>query len=265
MMKKYEVPFNFAYDFESKLLRKQELFPYISCIYLPAYKEDAATTRYGIWQQEEYPKSYDEYLFRLKALMQLGIPICVLMQRGATLETRERYYDLGIRIFTMNDDALAVAMKERHKDVELTLSVTRALTEQELKTKDLSMYDRIVLFYWFSRHLDAVKALPKKYRYILMPNCECYWNCRWHDLHWFAGSPEDERKATDLCHQCVKELHDAAFIEPENLSYFDPYVDSYKLLDRLFSTDRILSELSRFAYRNVGAEKRKEDYFNVDA
>lgn len=264
-MKQYEIPYNFAYDFEAKLSRKRELFPYIRCIYLPAYAEDAETTRKEITNREEYPKGYAEYEYRIKALQQLGLPLCVLMQRKADLDVFEKYYALGIRMFILNDDALAIASKVRHKDIELTLSVTRTLTEEEIRKNDFSMYDNIVLFYWFNRHINSVKTLPDKYHYILMCNNECYWNCKWHDEHWFAESWDEEKKATEKCRACIHDLRDTSYIEPENLEYFDPYVSAYKLVDRLFDTDRILGELSRYAYRNIGAQKREEAYFNVDS
>lgn len=264
MPKQYEVPYNFSYDFVPKLSRKRELFSYIRCIYLPAYREDATSTRQDIETREEYPKSYDEYVLRLKCLQKLGLPICVLMQRNASLDVLEKYYDLGIRIFTITDDALAIAAKSRHPDISVTLSITSALTENNIKTRDLSMYDHIVLFYWFSRHLDALKDLPEKYRYILIPNTDCYWNCKWHDAHWFAASREAETAATSLCRKCIHDMRDTSYIEPENLSHFDPYIDSYKLVDRLNTTDQILTDLERYAFRNAGAQKREEAYFNVD-
>ena len=264
MKKQYELPYNFSYDFIPKLSRQRELFSYIRCIYLPAWKEDAISTRQDIETREEYPKSYEEYVLRLKCLQQLGLPLCVLMQRDATLDALEKYYNLGIRIFTISEDALAIAAKSRHPEISVTLSITSALTAADIQSRDLSMYDHIVLFYWFSRHLDVVKGLPKKYRYILIPNTDCYWNCKWHDAHWFATSREEERAATRLCRKCVHDMRDASFIEPENLSYFDPYIDSYKLVDRLNTTEQILTDLERYASRNTGAQKREEAYFNVD-
>ena len=120
MNKQYEVPYNFSYDFVPKLSRRRELFPYIRCIYLPAWREDATSTRKDIEKREEYPKSYDEYVLRLKCLQQLGLPLCVLMQRNATLDALERYYDLGIRMFTISDDSLAIASKSRHPDISVT-------------------------------------------------------------------------------------------------------------------------------------------------
>ena len=263
-MKQYEVPYNFAYDFVPKLARKSELFKFIRCVYLPAWKEDSTSTRQDIQSREEYPKSYDEYQIRLKGLQQLGLPVCILMQKNASLESLEKYYDLGVRIFTINDDRLASDAKSRHPDISLTLSVTRALTEAGIRNGDFSMYDNIVLFFWFTRHLDVLKTLPEKYHYILMPNTECYWNCHWHDEHWFATTREEEIAATSNCHKCIMGTHDTSLIEAENLSYFDPYVDAYKLVDRLDTTNRIISNLELYAYRNIGAQKRDESYFNIE-
>lgn len=264
-MKQYELPYNFAYDYVGKLARNRDFFPYISCIYLPAYVEDAITTRRDIPLRDEYPKSYDEYLIRLKELMQLGLPLCILMHRNASLEVLEKYYALGIRQFIINDDALAIAARTRHGDLTLTLSVTSCLTEKDLQEGDFSMYDSIVLFFWFNRHLDAIKRLPTKYRYILICNTGCYYNCRWHDQHWYATTREEEVKATDKCRACVKSVRDTTYIEPENLSYFDPYISSYKLTDRLFDTDRIITDLKAYTGRNIGAVKRSEDFYNVDS
>ena len=126
MKKQYELPYNFSYDFIPKLSRKRELFSYIRCIYLPAWKEDAVSTRQDIETREEYPKTYEEYVLRLKCLQQLGLPLCVLMQRAATLDALEKYYNLGIRIFTISEDALAVAAKSRHPEISVTLSITSA-------------------------------------------------------------------------------------------------------------------------------------------
>lgn len=264
MNKQYEVPYNFSYDFIPKLSRKRELFPSIRCIYLPAWREDAESTRQDIETREEYPKSYDEYVLRLNCLQQLGLPLCVLMQKNATLDVLEKYYSLGVHIFTINDDALAIAAKSRHPDISVTLSVTSALTEKDITSRDLSMYNHVVLFFWFARHLDAVKALPDKYRYILIPNTECYWNCRWHDAHWFATSHDAEMKATSQCRKCIRDMRDTSYIEPENLSYFDPYIDCYKLVDRLNPTSQIITDLEKYASGNIGAQKREEAYFNVD-
>ena len=260
-MKQYEVPYNFAYDFYTKLRRRADPFPYVKCIYLPSF--EGKNTRYDATLQDGYPKTKKEYELRLKALQQLGLPLCILMQKEATMGRVEEYYSMGIRMVILNDDSLASEIHRKHPKVTMILSITRAITVEEIQNTDLSMYDEIVLFFWFNRHLTEVKNLPKKYRYVLIPNNDCYYKCRWHDAHWFADSLEEMNAATSKCRACIGGLRDTTYIEPENLAYFDPYIDSYKLVDRLNPTDRILEDLDRYAHRNIGAVQREEDWYNA--
>lgn len=270
-MKKYEVPFNFDLDYAEKLSQHIELFDHIDCIYLPAWKEDCRNTRQDVTFRDSYPKTWDEYLLRLKMLAALGLDLCILAQRGATIETVRKYYDLGVRHFIVADDVLAGQARAVYgADVKLTLSVTRALTFEQIQNGDFSDYDAIVLFYWFNRHIEELKKLPTKNKYILMCNNDCYYDCKWHDAHWFAtGETLEEygKKANAACEKCRAamngELRKEALITPENLEYFDPYIETYKLVDRLWSTDRIIEALHAYIYRNVGTEKQPEEYFEL--
>lgn len=36
------------------------------------------------------------------------------------------------------------------------------------------MYDRIVLFHWFARHLDVLQQLPTSHQYTMIANSACY-------------------------------------------------------------------------------------------
>lgn len=269
-MKMYEVPYNFDRDFFEKISADLDPLRFVECFYIPAWHEDCQCTRQDVTFRDTYPKSYEEYTIRFNMLKALGRPVYVLMQRGATKDLVKKYYGLGARGFIFNDDTLATWMSIEYPDVVRTLSVTRALTAEQIKTEDLSMYDRIVLFYWFNRHLDALKELPKKYNYVLMCNNDCYYDCKWHDAHWFAQGEDMHdyaEKIKGVCEQCRKmarnELKNSAIIEPENLVYFDDYVAGYKLVDRLWPTDRILEALRYYAHRNIGAEPRQEEYFSV--
>ena len=269
---KYEVPYNFDLAFVGEL-QKTALLDNIEFIYLPAWKDDCVNTRMSVTFGNYYPKSYAEYIERLVDLRQLNIPLCILMQRNASMELVEKYHSLGIRHFIINDDELARRIKERWDDVRLSLSVTRVLTFDEIcdDHRDFTMYDSIVLFYWFNRHFKEVTKLPKKYNYTIMCNNDCYWDCKWHDIHWFAqGSNMDEymNNTAPACTECGKyhnELRDSAIIEPEDLRYFDPYVHSYKLVDRIWSTEWIMRALEFYATRNNGADPRHtEDFYNID-
>jgi len=66
------------------------------------------------------------------------------------------------------------------------LSITRIITEKEILEKDLSMYDCIVLYFWFGRNLSVIKRLPKKYKYCIILNAFCYYDCKNANRHWFG-------------------------------------------------------------------------------
>lgn len=269
-MIQFEVPCNFEDDYFGKLAEKAGLFPYIKFIYMAAWKEDGDNTRHNITFSASYPSSYDEYVLRIKLIQALGLSVCILAQKGFTVDAIEKYYDLGIRHFVVNDDELADAMKEKHDDIHFFLSITRNLSLLDIhsESNDFSMYDSIVLFHWFNRHLDEVKKLPEKYKYTILANSMCYYGCKWAAAHWFAkGNTPDEyyqniRWATDQCRQFTGDIRNTAYIEPENLHYFEPYVDSFKLGDREWNSQRIFDDLQAYVERNP-VIPREEDFYNL--
>ena len=198
-----------------------------------------------------------------------GIPVCILAQKKATITMIRKYRSLGIHQFILNDDKLAARIKQEYPEVRLTLSITRALTLSELQAGNFSMYDRIVLFHWFARHLDAMQELPTNYRYTMIANSACYYDCKWHDEHWFlkADTPEKYGQDSDrICAACsallVKGKQQSALIEPEDLRYFDPYVSCYKLVDRYDDTDTIFNSLYSYATR-TGSGGKPREYYNL--
>lgn len=269
-MIKFEVPFNFYKDFVEKVSERRDLFDYIDCFYVAAWKEDCDNTRQGLTFANDYPATYEEYVERIQELQTLGIRICILAQKNASLEMIERYIALGIDAFTINDDVLAKAIKEKYSDVRLTLSVTRALSLQALINGDFSMYDRIVLFHWFARHLNAMERLPKKYQYVMICNSKCHYDCKWHDAHWFIKANslcEYSDREQEVCKTCYSimgnDARKTSIIEPENLDLFDPYVSAYKLTDRGDFTEHIIDNLNAYATRTRGCIKDRE-YYNID-
>ena len=90
-MTKFEVPCNMFPDFVEKFRERPELLKHIDCFYVAAWKDDCDNTRIGATLKDNYPKTYEEYVERLKDLMSLGIPISVLAQRNANLEVIEKY------------------------------------------------------------------------------------------------------------------------------------------------------------------------------
>ena len=268
-MKKFEVPYNFNFDFVERFKDETSLFPYIKNFYMPAWKDDCDNTRYDIVLSQHYPVDYRDYLHRIEELKALdnNIPINILMQRSATLSLIEKYNSLGITSFTINDDKLADTVKNKYGDnIELILSVTRSLTDSDLQQNNYSMYDEIVLWTWFNRHLDTVKDLPKNYKYILLCNARCPQNCYLHNEHWFlkADSLEDFRKKeNDLCGSFCDWQADS-IIWPNDLQFFDPYIKDYKITDRQASTYCIIRSCRDYMIENnVASFSRGIDYYNI--
>lgn len=256
-MRQFEVPYNMDPNFINYFKERDDLLPYVSCFYMAAWKEDCENTRYATTLFSSYPKNYEEYVQRLKSLQTLNVPVNILMQKGASFELIEKYIDLGVKQFTINDDELAKQLKEKYQDeIELTLSVTRSLTYIDLMENDYSMYDKIVLWVWFNRHLDILKQLPKQYSYTLLCNSRCVWNCQWHDRHWWLKADDMlkySQKEQDVCKHCYEESmkgdqNNNSSIPPKDLEFFDPYIDVFKLVDRQMPTQAILFWLYNYVY-----------------
>lgn len=220
---------------------------YIKFIYIPAWKDDdVINTRSYLWETDPWmPQTWGEYVQRIKIIQSFDIPVSILFQNGGTYKTFQKYYDLGIRYFTMGNDDLAKEIKKTHTDVYLVSTLTKGLTIDNIENTDYSMYDEIVLWFWFNRHLDQIKELPKKYKYCIQLNATCYYDCKWFNFHWYRFNKEDRLKgsASDVlpCLQYrIGKTREQIIIFPEDVSYFEPYLNSYKLIDRESGTDEIM-------------------------
>ena len=111
-MIKFEIPYNLDPAYPEKLLQRPSLIPHIDCIYAAAWKDDCDNTRFDITFRDNYPKSYKEYAERIKGLLSLGIPVCILAQKKATITMIRKYRSLGIHQFILNDDKLAARIKQ---------------------------------------------------------------------------------------------------------------------------------------------------------
>lgn len=66
-MIKFEIPYNLDPAYPEKLLQRPALIPYTDCIYAAAWKDDCDNTRFDITFRSDYPKTYEEYVERIKA------------------------------------------------------------------------------------------------------------------------------------------------------------------------------------------------------
>lgn len=248
-MKKFEVPYNFDKDYFAFLNHYPDYFKYIKFIYLPAFKENGIENTREIgddsMENKENYHNYDKYVNILKRFQSLNLDVCILIQRNATLEIVQKYInEFNIKYFVINNDALATTLKELYGDeIYLILSITRSLTQEEIENTDLSMYDEIVLAFWFTRRLYKIKELPKKYNYTILVNCCCDPNCKIKNklcnIHWFKNN-------ATICKR-----NDNIIISPKDLIYYEDYIHSYKLVDR---TDRSVEIFTTFRKYVIGYE-----------
>ena len=254
-MHKFEVPYNFEPDYLPYLEQNKDLLPWVKFIYMASWKEDGINTRKNTILEKYYPKTWQGYLYHLRILQRYA-DVCILIQKNSTIDIVDKYYNLGIRYFILNDDSLAKQLKYTYADIHITLSVTRWSTKALLEKLECDLYDNIVLPFIYNRHIDYIKQLPIQHKYVILVNNECYYNCDHHDIHWYLQADTIEEfceKEDKLCYSYCKEIRkkeqNRTFVNPEDLQYFDPYISSYKLVDRTAPSQFIFNDLRAFALR----------------
>ena len=247
MKQKFEIPYNFDHDLVEQLLPYKD---HIDFIYMPSYYEDGANSRKNLILDGSTPSTWEEYVSHVNNIKE-NFNIGVLMQSNCTLDLIDKYYNLGIKIFVINDNELAITAKEKYSDIRCILSITSILSLEDIKTNDYSMYDEIVLFFNFCRQVQLLKELPTEYKYVLILNSHCVYNCDRCLTHWTMTADtleeykEKERKLIE--EYCAIFREDRAFIQPQDLIYFNDYITNYKLVDRLMNTEDIIYEINRYS------------------
>ena len=171
-MKKFEIPYNFCKQGLEDMLKYENYddiqimwgVDWIDSVYLPAFCEDSQTTRLEL---KIHPLEWFEYVDHISYIQDKGLSPDVLLQgdKKIDIDTIGKYIDLGIDKFIVKEDANAKLIKDNFPNAMTTASITKMLTVEELKDKDLSMYDRIVLDFRLN-DLDVVKSLPKNHKYV---------------------------------------------------------------------------------------------------
>lgn len=236
---KFELPFNLNKDgkYFDYLRENRDKLKYVDCVYMPTF-ERKHNTREKCFRSSIEEITYVSCINRLKTF---GVNINILIQKDATLELVEKYINrYNIKDFTINDDELAKEIKEKYPDVKLRLSITRKVTVEELNTKDFSMYDIICLFFWYNKFPEIVNQLPNKYKYMIICNTHCLYDCKWCNRHWFEGIPGGncfQERALHPEHQ--------AYVKPEDLKLFEN-IEVFKLEGRELSSRIIFNEFNRY-------------------
>lgn len=270
-MVKYEIPFNFdldLLDFLEGYIDKQ----WIEFLFLPPFKGDSPNARSHVegitkasWTYKE-PDTLEEYDFYIKEIQRRGFTPGVLFQKEEPLamDVVKHYLDLGVNTFVVNSDKLASDLKKVNSKYKIIASITKTLSAEDLWENDYSMYDKIVLHFPFNRALSKLKELPSYYKYSILVNSYCLYNCAVARAHW-NSTPETSCNIT-----CLKgeKKDDLIYIPPEYTKLFAPYVDSFKIQGREYPT-HILGEEIYCYYKGLhnpfaGAIYNRLSPFNTD-
>ncbi|WP_125153595.1 hypothetical protein [Clostridium rectalis] len=252
-MVKYELPFNFdikLLDFITEKIDKD----WVEFLFLAPFKEDSKNARShleGIDKKNwtyTVPITRDDYSFYIKEIQKRGLKPAVLFQEEKPIDysTLDYYLKLGVDNFVVNSDELAKMIKNLNPKFKVVASITKTLSATNLWENDYSMYDKIVLHFPFNRALSRINKLPNFYKYTLLVNSYCLYNCSIAKKHW-ASTNENYSNIN-----CLKNQHkdDLIYIPPEYVNIFEPFVDSFKIQGREYKTDILKEEIYCY-YKNI--------------
>ncbi len=245
-MKKFEIPFNFDIELLNFLDNNIDK-NWIEFLFLSPFKEDGINARSHVenvnvngWTYK-VPESRDEYTKIIEEMIRRGYRPSILFQETEPIpiEKLDYYFKLGIKDFVVNNDQLALNIKNKDSNYNVVASITKTLSANDIAENDYSMYDKIVLHFPFNRALSRLEELPQKYNYAILANSYCSYNCTVAKKHWYSNSEEAKKI------NCVKHLNKdtLVYIPPEYIHLFEPYASSFKLQGREYSTPVLANEI----------------------
>ena len=275
-MRKYEIPFNFDLELLNFLDEKIDK-DWIEFLFLSPFKEDSTNARSHLenvkmeWGTYKVPETREEYTKNIYEIEKRGYRPAVLFQeeRAISKQKLEYYFKLGIQDFVVNNDNLAIYIKSKNPNYNVIASITKVLSADDLWQNDYSMYDKIVLYFPFNRAIDRLKELPSRYKYVILANSYCAYNCVEAKKHWSS----DTTKALTI--NCVRKNNKdkLIYIPPEYTHLFEPYVENFKLQGREYPTYILANEIYYY-YNKLHNPKagviynrlspfNQEEYFNA--
>lgn len=252
-MKKFEIPFNFDIELLNFLDDNIDK-NWIEFLFLSMFKEDSINARNHVenvnvngWTYK-VPETRSEYAKYIEEIQVRGYSPAILIQDCNPIkkEILDYYFKLGISNFIVTNDNIALYIKNKNPKYNVVASITKTLSASDICRNDYSMYDKIVLNFPFNRALCRLDELPKKYKYVLLANSYCAYNCAVAKKHWFSNSEEV------LNLNCVKHTSkdNLVYVPPEYLNMFEPYVANFKLQGREYPTHILANEIY-FYYKRL--------------
>ena len=261
---KFEVPYSFD---EEIIPYYKHYLPYVNFLFLPPYSEDLMNTRTCLQSNIKgisyMPQTREEYEYHLNLIKANKLRFVVLWQDRKNVISKEYldyYTNLGACGFIIANDENAKIIKEYNSKLLVISSIVQRLCKG-ISTKNFDYYDYCVLFYPFTRSLNAIKKLSKlKDKLVLMPNTYCHTDCQGIQ-HWYI----EDIRTFEFDKHCpaYNDSTKSTFIYPEHLHLFDNYVGGYKLQGREYPTDKIITVCEAY-FNRVTSETLLSPYLQEE-
>lgn len=279
--KQLEVPYNFDKSLISWMKTFDAKGERYHCIYTAPFWEDYISAKYfyshesvgGLNVNVNNKRTREDYISHIENV-QRNFPgkAMLLLQRNDELMNekllREFYIDkLHFSKFCVGSIEQAKVLKEINPEFEIVASITMKLEPEQINNNaDIEKYfDCIVLWFPYNRDIEKVEKLPRKFKYILLVNCDCSIFCN-GTHHWLAKTMEDEQNAI-----CVRNFleEENTFpyeitITPEDLHIWRNCVDYFKLQGREYDTKSLIFDIIRYSkdYSKYFNEEKYRDHYN---
>ena len=269
-MKIFEIPYNFDKKLIDNLYQIDPKGDTYHCIYMPPYYYDYhSAKRYYVHSNnidmvKQQDISRDEYESHINYIKQYyPDKLMLLLQQNKVcidIEMLNYYINLGFKKFCVGNIKQANIIRNILPDSEIIGSISMKIMPNDLLEQKYEVFDGFVLWFPYNRKLSIIKQLPKKYKYILLVNCDCSIYCK-GSHHWFAT--QDEESVIKCPNNKIWE--NTIRIDSQDLTLFESYITYFKLQGREYTTPQILEDLLTYSnMSNILPPNPEYIYFNPD-
>ena len=253
-MKIFEIPYNFDKNLINLLYNLDPSGNLYHSIYIPPFPEDYITAKNNYINAENLEiknlhalnrQQYIEHIEYIKKYFSNKIMLLLQQNNNCINEDiLQFYFNLGFNKFCVGSIQQAKIIRNLLPNSEIIGSITMKINPLDLQNPDYEIFNGFVLFFPFNRQYNAIKNLPKQFKYILLVNCDCNIYCS-GTHHWFATKEQEKNiKCPNKTKFCWENI---IRIEPKDLYLFEPYISYFKLQGREFASERIFKDLLLYA------------------
>ena len=271
-MKIFEIPYNFDKKLIDNLYQINPSGELYHSIYIAPYFYDynSAKKYYTHYNNIDMSKQQDisreEYESHINYIKQYNPDkLRLLLQQNnmcISIDLLNYYINLGFKKFCVGNIKQANIIRNILPDSEIIGSITMKIMPNDLLKEKYKVFDGFVLWFPYNRKLSIIKQLPKKYKYILLVNCDCNINCN-GTHHWLASSKKEEQNIKCPNHNPILcNWFNQIRINPYDLPIFEPYIAYFKLQGREFTTEYLINDIKKYSKQYSTKFLNPEKYEN---